>query len=123
MPETAEGSPGWGYGRAHPSASHLLSISARDRLKFASARSRLQPENTAHDDLRCQENQDHPLDHVDDLNGHPSLDLHKRSASTHGAQEERGEHDANRIGLAEESNRDAVKANVRPKHRRIISQA
>ena len=72
--------------RASPAA-----IRAGDRLQVHDAARGPDPEEAADDDVRGEEEQDHGLDDVDDLDRDLGLDLHQPGAGAQGPEEERGE--------------------------------
>ena len=65
-------------------------------------------------DVGRQEEEDRGLDDVDDLDRDAGLDLHQARSGAHRAEEQRGEHDPDRMRAAEEGDRDRVEADRRP---------
>ena len=70
--------------------------------------------------LATRKNRIDRLEHVDQLGRDAGLDLHRRGAAAHHAEQERGEEDADRVRPAEQRHGDRVEADARAERGRHL---
>jgi len=73
----------------------------------------IDPEDTANDHVRGNEQEHDRLEDVDDLDGDLGPDLHQTGPGAHPPEQQGGEHDPDRMRLTEQGDGDRVEADAR----------